>query len=141
MIIITLDALSKAIAYKIGIQIKEARKVAGFVLDIFGFEDRVIDNVLGFEERQLFYILEAVGMLTSGREDTTLFDGKEWRTHYWLLQKNVILRYAKRVYEKHTEDYLIKTQPNDGSKGNVYSMLSEDVWVTRKVNKKEPVSS
>ena len=141
MIIITLDALSKAIAYKIGIHINEARRVAGFVLDIFGFEDRVIDNVLGFEERQLFYILEAVGMLTSGREDTTLFDGKEWRTHYWLLKKNVILRYAKKEYGKDTNGCLTKSQPTDGSKGDVYSMLSEDVWITRKINRKKPVSS
>ena len=56
--IITLEDLSKAIANRVGIGIEEARRDAGFVLDIFGFQDRVIDNVLDPEDRQLFYILE-----------------------------------------------------------------------------------
>lgn len=92
---ITLDDLSRAIKNRVGkIKIKEARRDAGFVLDIFGFQDRVIDNVLDPEDRQLFYILEEEGMLTTEREETTLYDGREWRTHYWVFRKDVILRYA-----------------------------------------------
>ncbi len=83
MNIITLDALSRAIANRVGVGIEEARRDAGFVLDIFGFDDRVIDNVLDPEDRQLFYILEEEGMLVTEREETTLYDGREWRTHYW----------------------------------------------------------
>jgi hypothetical protein len=86
MTIITLDDLSKAIANRVGIDIEEARRDAGFVMDIFGFDDRVIDNVLDPEDRQLFYILEEEGMLTTEREETTLYDGREWRTHYWRLK-------------------------------------------------------
>ena len=52
MSIITLDNLSKAIANRVGIGIEEARRDAGFVMDIFGFQDRVIDNVLDPEDRQ-----------------------------------------------------------------------------------------
>ena len=81
MDIITLDDLSRAIANRVGIDIEEARRDAGFVMDIFGFDDRVIDNVLDPEDRQLFYILEEEGMLTTEREETTLYDGREWRTH------------------------------------------------------------
>jgi len=93
--IITLDVLSKAIANRTGIDIDEARKNAGFVLDIFGFNDRIIDNILDYEDRQLFYILEEEGMLATDHEDTILYDGREWRTHYWLLKKNTILKYAR----------------------------------------------
>ena len=95
MNIITLEDLSKAIAYRVGIDIEEARRDAGFVLDIFGFDNRVIDNVLDPEDRQLFYILEEEGMLTTEREETTLYDGREWRTHYWVLRKNIILKYSQ----------------------------------------------
>ena len=56
MTVITLDDLAKAIANRIGIDIEQARKDAEFVMDIFGFDDRVIDNVLDPEGRQLFYI-------------------------------------------------------------------------------------
>ena len=95
MNIITFDVLSRAIANRVGIDIEEARRNAGFVLDIFGYDDRVIDNVLNNEDRQLFYILEEEGMLTTDQEDTILYDGREWRTHYWVLKKNTILKYAK----------------------------------------------
>ena len=95
MNIITLDDLSKAIANRVGIDIEEARRDAGFVMDIFGFQDRIIDNVLDPEDRQLFYILEEEGMLTTEREETTLYDGREWRTHYWVIRKDIILKFAK----------------------------------------------
>ena len=80
MKIITLEVLSKAIANRMGIDIEKARKNAGFVLDIFGYTDRVIDNVLNTEDRQLFYILEEEKMLASNNEDTVLYDGRKWRT-------------------------------------------------------------
>ena len=107
MNIITLDDLSKAIANRVGIGIEEARRDAGFVMDIFGFQDRVIDNVLDPEDRQLFYILEEEGMLTTEREETTLYDGREWRTHYWVIKKDIILKYAKDETREQEAFFLI----------------------------------
>jgi hypothetical protein len=92
--IVTLDVFTKAIAHKIGIDEKDARHDANFVMDIFGFGDRIIDNVLEPEDRQLFYILEEEEMLRTEREENTLYDGREWRTHYWLFNKEAIFRYA-----------------------------------------------
>ncbi len=134
MEIVTLDDLSKAIANRIGIDIEEAKRDAGFVMDIFGFDDRVIDNVLDPEDRQLFYILQEEGMLTTDREEVTLHDGREWRTHYWQLRKNTILRYSKRG--KKTEGNFIPTKqvnkkPEDE---DIYSSLEEDIWTTRKID-------
>ncbi|MDH7517379.1 MAG: hypothetical protein QHH19_03445 [Candidatus Thermoplasmatota archaeon] len=134
--IITLDDLSKAIANRVGIDIEEARRDAGFVMDIFGYDDRVIDNVLDPEDRQLFYILEEEGMLTTEREETTLYDGREWRTHYWVLKKNTILEYAKDKNKRSRvilpEKRIVNKEPEDE---DLYSTLPEDVWTTRKINR------
>ena len=133
MSIITLGDLSKAIANRVGINIEEARRDAGFIMDIFGFDDRVIDNVLDPEDRQLFYILEEEGMLTTEREETTLYDGREWRTHYWRLKKDTITRYSRE--ENGIRNYLIdKKQPKNVSDEDIYDILEEDAWVTRKID-------
>jgi hypothetical protein len=132
MTIITLNDLSKAIANRVGIDIEEARRDAGFVMDIFGFDDRVIDNVLDPEDRQLFYILEEEGMLTTEREETTLYDGREWRTHYWRLKKDTITRYSN---DKNSERSLLimdKKQPKNVSDDDIYNTIDDEIWVTRK---------
>ena len=131
MTIITLNDLSKAIANRVGIDIEEARRDAGFVMDIFGFDDRVIDNVLDPEDRQLFYILEEEGMLTTEREETTLYDGREWRTHYWRLKKDTIARYSK---EKSTSDQgtliVDKKLPKNYSDEDIYGNIDDEMWTT-----------
>jgi hypothetical protein len=133
MNIITLDDLSKAIANRVGIDIDEARRDAGFVMDIFGYDDRVIDNVLDPEDRQLFYILEEEGMLTTEREETTLYDGREWRTHYWQLKKNTILKYAQEESKRFRTVSTDKRQPiKDISDDSIYDSLTENLWTTRK---------
>ncbi len=139
MDIITLDDLSKAIANRVGIDVEEARRDAGFVMDIFGYDDRVIDNVLDPEDRQLFYILEEEGMLTTEREETTLYDGREWRTHYWVLKKNIILKYSQEDGKRVRTIIQEKRQAaavavKDISDESIYDELAEDVWTTRKIN-------
>jgi len=130
MTIITLDDLSKAIANRVGIDIEEARRDAGFVMDIFGFDDRVIDNVLDPEDRQLFYILEEEGMLTTEREETTLYDGREWRTHYWRLKKDTIARYSKENGSERSSLLVDKKQPKNVSDQDIYDTIDESLWTT-----------
>ncbi|PNX49239.1 MAG: hypothetical protein BV459_00485 [Thermoplasmata archaeon M11B2D] len=130
MTIITLDDLSKAIANRVGIDIEEARRDAGFVMDIFGFDDRVIDNVLDPEDRQLFYILEEEGMLTTEREETTLYDGREWRTHYWRLKKDTIARYSKENNPERSVVIVDKKQAKNFSDEDIYGTIDEDMWTT-----------
>ena len=134
MNIITLDDLSKAIANRVGIPLEEARRDAGFVMDIFGFQDRVIDNVLDPEDRQLFYILEEEGMLTTEREETTLYDGREWRTHYWVIRKDIILKFSKDENKRTKSVLSDKPTIEDISDEAIYDELDENMWVTRKVN-------
>ncbi len=120
--IITVEDLSSAIEEKTGLHPSEASRDAEFVMDIFGFNDRIIDNVLEPEDRQLFYMLEEWGLLTTEREETTLYDGREWRTHYWLFRKDRILGYAEQFRERMAR----KDEPD-----SIYEELPEDLWAAR----------
>ncbi|EMR75610.1 hypothetical protein MBGDF03_00157 [Thermoplasmatales archaeon SCGC AB-540-F20] len=140
MNIITLNDLSKAIVNRLGVDEKEAQRVAGFILDLFGYEDRIIDNILDIEDRQLFYMLEEEGMLISGREETILYNGREWLTHYWQLNRNTILKYAKNGGKRSRSTHSTKKQTMEMSKeNNIYSSLSKDMWSARKINRKKPI--
>jgi len=88
--ILTLESLAGAIAERLRIPRESAASQAEQVLDLFGFESQVIDNLLEPEERQMFYLLQAHGLLTTRSEETLLWNGQEWRTHYWLLRADRI---------------------------------------------------
>jgi hypothetical protein len=133
MDIITLENLTRAIVNRIGIDLDEAQKDAGFILDIFGFEDRVIDNILDPEDRQLFYILQEGGMLTTEREECILHDGREWRTHYWRLRRDKILQYS-RVGEIERKYIVEKSKILSFSEDDIYNKLDENIWTSRKNN-------
>ena len=99
-------------------------------MDLFGFDDRIIDNILEHEDRQLFYLLESEGILNTEREEITLHDGRIWRIHYWLLRKNIILQYShKRKWEdnKSKDKKLQKFQHK-----TIYSSLPKYMWTARK---------
>ncbi|MCK4634546.1 MAG: hypothetical protein KAT37_01610 [Candidatus Aenigmarchaeota archaeon] len=124
--LINLDILSKAIANRVGVGIEEARRDAGFVLDLFGYDDRIIDNTLDPEDRQLFYILEEEGMLVTEREENTLYDGRTWRTHYWIIKGDTILRYSSKDYKSGSGNMPKKPEKN------LYDTLPDDLWSSRK---------
>lgn len=134
--------MTKAIEKKIGLDKETAKKIAGFLMDTFGYELRVIDNVLNPEERQLFYILQAEGFLTTGREQTRLHDGREWLTHYWQMQMETILRYAndqeKTTEKKYLTKLLLKNTPTP-SPTTIYDTLSDEMWTMRKTFPKTTV--
>lgn len=125
--IITLEDLASAIAARVDIDIESAIKDANFVMDLFGFEDRIIDNILEPEDRQLFYILEEEGMLITEREETTIYDGRSWRTHYWYLNKDMILRYKKEGKK------VRKEKEEEKEVVNVYEELPDDLWFSREL--------
>ena len=86
---ITVDDLATAIEAGIRgedrrLEYDEAFDLAQHVLNFFGYSNRIIDNVLEPEDRDTFYMLEDAGILTTEREEITLYDGREWRIHYWL---------------------------------------------------------
>ncbi len=119
MTIITRDELTKALMNRIGYDEPSASMDADSILDIFGFEERIIDNVLESEERHLFYLLEEYGFLTTGREESTLYDGREWRTHYWVIRRGDIIEWSRMKKKREKAPTLGRT---------VYDELPEDAW-------------
>lgn len=74
-----------------------ASRLALYVLNFFGYDDAIIDNVLTSEDRDVFYMLEEEGFLKTSQEEVSLMNGNSWRIHYWILQKAEILRRAERA--------------------------------------------
>lgn len=122
-LIVSLNRLTEAIvnSYKEhNMSREDARNMAYHVLNFFGFGDRIVDNVLEPEDRDLFYMLEDFGLLVTEREETTLYDGREWRIHYWLLKKNTINSMA-------SEEDISLSEPEE--EFDVYEDIPEDVWM------------
>ncbi|MEM3335379.1 MAG: DUF6015 family protein, partial [Thermoplasmata archaeon] len=92
--VITVPILAKAIINGISGETKmtmeEALNIGQHILNFFGFEERIIDNYLEPDDRGLFYMLEEIRILIPEREETTLYDGREWRIHYWVLNSRRI---------------------------------------------------
>lgn len=119
---LTIEDLAYAIRNSIdsrGMPEEQARSMARHVMNFFGYSERIIDNILEPEDRDAFYMLEDSGILTTEREETTLYDGREWRIHYWLFRKERILE-------------LIKMNGSNiqahGIPDSVYDEVPEDIW-------------
>jgi hypothetical protein len=99
-------------------------------MDLFGFDDRIIDNILEHEERQLFYLLESVGFLSTEREEIFLHDGRSWRIHYWTIKKKKIRLFSERRF--HDQSYRVEKVEKTPYE-TIYSYLPKYVWTTRKL--------
>ena len=125
--IITLSTLTNAIEETLDIDANEAKKYARIVMDFFGFEDRIIDNLLGQADRQLFYLLESEGLLRTQRDLITINKGRRWRIHYWILAKKTILGCSSNpLIQQPAKKRKLSAQDT------IYSSLPQDMWTTRK---------
>jgi len=128
---LTVDDLTKAIRNSIKNDIRsmpeeEAKQMAQHVMNFFGYSERIIDNILEPEDRDAFYMLEDSGLLTTEREETTLYDGREWRIHYWIFKKDRILDLV-RSRDK-------RVDPITEEAMSIYEDIPDDVW---KITEKE----
>src|SRR3989475_12794453 len=136
---LTVDDLTRAIKNSIdrtGMKEEEARAMAQHVLNFFGYSERIIDNVLEPEDRDAFYMLEDSGILTTEREETTLYDGREWRIHYWMFRKE---RVAELVEAQKAKEEAEKM-------GSVYDDVPKTSWPParrgpRRRNRPQPKAS
>ncbi len=94
----------------------KAEEIAIQVLNYFGHESMVLDNILAPEDRDIFYKLEEEGLLSSEVENTTVDKGKNWRIHYWLLNSGAIL--TKETQHEGVDD----------SPEGVYENLGQEGW-------------
>lgn len=147
------DSLAKAIRRSIGhdgMRPEDARTIASHVLNFFGFNARIIDNVLEPDDRDTFYMLEDSGILETERDETTLYDGREWRIHYWMFRKERIFGLAREetaaMVAAGEQDVIYSTNLNramafrlpHGETGTglaahaVYHELTDDIWMERR---------
>jgi len=79
----TMAGLTAAIQRHIDKEMEKtvAESMAEHALGFFGYYDRIIDNALEPTDRNLFYIFQDYNLLTTESEETTLWDGREWRIH------------------------------------------------------------
>ena len=116
--IVDINLLTLAIknsTVKSGMPEDQAEATALYVLNFFGYSERILDNVLEPEDRDAFYMLEDADILTTEREETTLSNGREWRIHYWMLRKEKIKELASGKIVKEEEE--------------VYRQVPDDVWL------------
>jgi hypothetical protein len=121
--VLTMNVLTKAIQNSMKHhQIKEedAKKMAEHMLNFFGYSDRIIDNILQPDDRDVFYMMEDTGILTTEREETTLYDGREWRINYWLLRTS---RIQELVRNSSKDD-----KKNGELEASVYDELPDEAW-------------
>ncbi|MBN1109291.1 MAG: hypothetical protein JXA45_00890 [Methanomassiliicoccales archaeon] len=114
-------ALSNTMGKK-GMSQEDLEKLAEYILSFFGYTDEVIDNRLTSEDRDVFYMLEEEGFLTTTQEEVHLKKGKLWRIHYWILKKDQILRMAN-----------LREDEVGGSEdpSAVYAQMDDEVWKER----------
>jgi hypothetical protein len=128
---LTVEQLTRAIRNSIdsqGMKEEEARAMAQHILNFFGYSERIIDNVLEPDDRDAFYMLEDSGILTTEREETTLYDGREWRIHYWLFRKDRIFELAQGAP---------LSEPLAEETNSVYETMPEDLWDIRRLREPE----
>ena len=120
--IVTLEELTQAIQNSPdnkGMEEEQAYELALHVLNFFGYSDRIIDNILEPEDRDAFYMMEDAGILTTEREETTLYDGREWRIHYWLFRREKIQELI---------DGLVRQKEVEEEHDSTYDDLPDDIW-------------
>jgi len=147
------DSLAKAIRRSVGhdgMRSEDARSIAAHVLNFFGFNERIIDNVLEPDDRDTFYMLEDTGILETERDETTLYDGREWRIHYWMFRKDRIFELAREesaamaaageqevIYSPNAQRSGAYRLPH-GETGTglaahaVYHELGDEIWLERR---------
>jgi len=118
------SALKKTVGRK-GMSDSEIKTLADYVMSFFGYTDEVIDNRLTSEDRDVFYMLEEEGLLTTTQEEVLLKKGKLWRIHYWILKNDQIIRLSKMDEEGVVE--------KDEAAG-VYDKVSDEEWARHKTS-------
>ncbi len=132
MTVVTMQQVEKALKKTVGkkgMSDPEIKNLAEYVMSFFGYTDEVIDNKLTSEDRDVFYMLEEEGLLTTTQEEVLLKKGKLWRIHYWILKKDQIIRLAK------ADEAGLKEKDEAA---DVYEQISDEEWSRHKQSGSNP---
>ncbi len=124
---LTLAQLTQAIKSKVDLDMETtvAESIAEHALGFFGFSNRIIDNALEPTDRNLFYQLQDYDLLTTESEETTLWDGREWRIHYWKFKSNADKIVAEAEAERKRR--ALEEDPY----AQIYDGMPADLWRER----------
>ena len=133
---LTIAQLTQAIRRKVDEDMETvvAEGIAEHALGFFGFSNRIIDNALEPNDRNLFYQLQDYDLLTTESEETTLWDGREWRIHYWKFKSTaeafalaaMEMRAKKVVDEDPMLEYMMICQQTFGKRDQVRKMIGKN---------------
>lgn len=114
-----LQDLTQAIRNRVDadMEVSVAESIAEHALGFFGFSNRIIDNALEPNDRNLFYQLQDYDLLTTESEETTLWDGREWRIHYWKFKAKRMGEIAKKKVDEVIDPY-----------AGLYDEVPVDIW-------------
>jgi len=122
MSVVTIDdvrlALEKALSTR-EFSHEEIIRFSEKLMDLFGFTDQVVDNRLTPADRDMFYLLEEVGLVTTIHDEVQVQKGKTWRIYYWILKKDQIARLASEFKEQKDQQV---------HEDDIYETISDDVW-------------
>ncbi len=138
--VISLNELARAIMHETSVTVKDAEETALVLLNIFGFETRIVDNVLDNSERSLIRTLEDAHLIKTEREDCILEDGRDWHMHFWTLNYDAIKSVTKK-FEDSTEcancspkyrsgelkAHSVEKGP-DGGAAFIYAKIPDEAW-------------
>src|SRR5256885_16388161 len=110
-------AALRATVGKRGMPEEDLRALADYLMSFFGFETEAIDNNLDVADRDVFYMLEEEGLLTTRQEEVMIKKGKMWRIHYRVLRGERVKALAKPR----------RAQP-DVTPLSEYDDLPDDIW-------------
>jgi len=118
----TLAELTEAIRRHIDREMEKtvAESMAEHALGFFGYYDRIIDNALEPTDRNLFYMFQYYDSLTTESEETTLWDGREWRIHYWKFKAELADKAKVYLEEGDVEEETVVV--------NIYDDIPSDIW-------------
>jgi|TARA_B100001996_G_scaffold364422_1_gene333431 hypothetical protein len=124
---LTLAQLTQAIRRKVdeGMETVVAEGIAEHALGFFGFSNRIIDNALEPNDRNLFYQLQDYDLLTTESEETTLWDGREWRIHYWKFKSSA------EAFALAAMDLRDKKKEDDDPYAGIYDDMPANLWKER----------
>jgi len=114
--LVTYEILSQAIVNKMGVTRDIANDLSFRVLNYFGYDDEIIDNVLDPDDRRMFYFLQDIQLLSTHWEEAILPNGRTWRVFYWALNIPKILEFASPPKQETVTEL------------GLYDSLPADVW-------------
>ena len=120
MPVVTMSEIRAALRVRVGrrgMSEEDISALADYLISFFGFDTEVIDNRLDVDDRDVFYMLEEAGLLTTRQEEAHIKKGKLWRIHYWVLRTARIKDLASHAVHRRDEAVF-----------GVYDGLPEEAW-------------